>query len=420
MSTILLVLGFLIGAGCQSTDISNSCAYQGVKLPVPSIFSSGYSVVSQADMDSSFRSYLYDRSTSNLANFILSLKPYLIPILVLVGLQILMLVFVGARKLYRRRHPPKQPDTYPQVAIVFALLGACLAAAGVIALAALTIIASNTASKVVSAADCQTNLSVSQFLNGESDKWIGINNVAGQIDKASLSFNNNIRQLKSGLVGLTVNGSKLGMPLNATFPTIESLVTGALVIDYLYRNTSANTNRFPICQNTPILLPNPNGSAVQVRLGYQKTMCESLTNESNMLIVQARSLDTMNAQLTNLVTTASRNNITGNLSALSSSYSSFANTTQVKTFDFNPSSSLTETLAYTMSGLSIGLALFVIAVLIIRNEKLARAYPLIYVLTFLLTAFSAVVSIWYMASSAAVYSGCQLYSQALTDKSVYS
>jgi hypothetical protein len=157
---------------------------------------------------------------SNLISYILTIKPYLIPILVLVGLQLLMLVFVGVRKLVRRRNPPKQPEDYSQIAVVFALLGACLAAAGVIALACLIIIAANGTSNVVSAATCQTNLSVSQFLQGETDKWVGVNNVAGQVSQAALQFNNNVRQLKSGLVGLTVNGSKLGLPLVAPITTM--------------------------------------------------------------------------------------------------------------------------------------------------------------------------------------------------------
>jgi len=158
-----------------------------------------------------------------------------------------------------------------------------------------------------------------------------------------------------------------------------------------------------------LLVPNPDGSAVQVRLSYQQTMCDGLNTEVNMLKVQARSLDTMNAQLTNLIAASNRSSIVNNLSAMSDSYSSFANTTQISSFDLNPSSSLALLLPYVLAGVSIGLALFVLLVVIARNERLAKAYPLIYVLSFLLTVLSAVVSVWYMTSSAAVYSSCQLY-----------
>lgn len=201
---------------------------------------------------------------------------------------------------------------------------------------------------------------------------------------------------------------------------MELLVKGALISDYLYRNTSANPFKFPICQAAPLLLPNPDGTATQVRLSYQQAMCDGLTNETNMLALQAKSLDQMNAQLTDLIATANRTSIMNNLSALSSSYSSVANSSQLTTFDLNPSSSLAELLAYVMSGASIGLAVFAMVVMIARNERLTKAYPFMYVMTFLLTAFSAVVSVWYMTSSAALYSSCQLYSQAIANKSLYT
>jgi hypothetical protein len=54
---------------------------------------------------------------------------------------------------------------------------------------------------------------------------------------------------------------------------------------------------------------------------HQQTICDGLTNESAALIVQARSLDTMNTQLTSLIT--NRLNIIGNITAISNSYATF-------------------------------------------------------------------------------------------------
>lgn len=100
----------LLAVTVQAATISGSCAATGVQIPLPSVFSSGYAVVPQSDMDSTFRQYLYNRSMGNLISYILALKPYLIPILVLVGLQLVILIIVGIRKLVIRRNISHNPQ----------------------------------------------------------------------------------------------------------------------------------------------------------------------------------------------------------------------------------------------------------------------------------------------------------------------
>jgi hypothetical protein len=245
-----------------------------------------------------------------------------------------------------------------------------------------------------------------------------VNNVATQANNSGLAFNNYVRQLKSGLVGLTINGTKLGLPLNATFTTMQALVTGAFIGNYLYSNTSANAKRFPICQTTPILLPNPDGSGTQVRMSHQQTICDALTNESTALIGQAQSLDTMNAQLTSLI--SSRDNIYNNITALSNSYTAFVNGSNLNSISLSSINDTGILLSYVMAGAQIGLGLFLFIVFVARNERLTKVYPALYVLMMIMGVFSAVVSIWYMTSSAAIYSSCYLYNEALSNRSIYN
>lgn len=136
------------------------------------------------------------------------------------------------------------------------------------------ILTAYSASSAVANAECLSSTTVSNFLNGESGKWLGVSNVAAKAGNVSLQFNNNVRQLKTGLTGLKINGTLLGIP---TATTIESTVT-AVMSNYLVRNTSANAKRYPVCQTTPITVPNPADNTTTVTLSYQSTMCSSLTN----------------------------------------------------------------------------------------------------------------------------------------------
>jgi hypothetical protein len=101
MKNLFIWLLLWLGIAGQSTN--TTCTTNSIILHAPAIFSNAFSVIPQGDLDASFRQYLYDRSNTNLVNYIMTIKSYVIPILVLVGIQIGILIFAGARRLYRRR-----------------------------------------------------------------------------------------------------------------------------------------------------------------------------------------------------------------------------------------------------------------------------------------------------------------------------
>lgn len=129
-------------------------------------------------------------------------------------------------------------------------------ATAILSLAILVTLSSISTEKYNDDAQCRVGEAVGNFLKGETDKWIGVENVAEQANQASLSFNNNIRQMKVGLLGLIKNGSGLGTPITP-FTTIEAYVNNALINRALILNTSVNSKQFPVCQTSIIALPSP-------------------------------------------------------------------------------------------------------------------------------------------------------------------
>jgi hypothetical protein len=247
------------------TPLALSCTTSTPIITPSNSLSNTLSTLPQTDLQNNFKSYLYDPSTSNLSSFAMSLKPYIIPIILLLTVQVLSLLYVIGFKIYRWKRPNPAPTEYTKMSNIITLITTALLALGIVAVGVVMILAVSSATTVVDNAGCKTSESVDQFLDGETGKWIGVRNVAGTAGNVSLQFNNNVRQLRTGLMGLKINGTKLGIPVNGTFPTIEAVVNAGMS-NYLERNTSANTRRYPICQTTPFTVPSPDDITKTVTL----------------------------------------------------------------------------------------------------------------------------------------------------------
>lgn len=142
-----------------------------------------------------------------------------------------------------------------------------------------------------------------------------------------------------------------------------------------------------------------------------------MTTESAELVTQARSLDNMLSMLTNL--TGNRSNINNNITAISTSYNSFVNSSNFDKLYLTMDLKTGSIMAYILSSILILFSIYLLTIYITRSEKLFKSYPLVYILLLGSGCLSAAVNVYYITTAAGVQASCGLYDSALSNSSLF-
>ena len=251
--------------------------------------------------------------------------------------------------------------------------------------------------------NCSASEKLGEYYKG-TEGWIGADNIGSNLSTVRLGFVNNIKGLKNGLRGLTLNSSGLGVPYSTTFPTMKSYIS-TLMTQWLARNTSVSASILaPICRTTAYTVPHPTDNTLTVSFPMMGTICSALTKEIASFVQNAEYLDFLQGNYTTVLGNVSAINTT--LTGLSTSYDGYKTEFEKYDRDGIKVPYLAEygkfvVLSYVVSGLSIivGVGCIVGMGLVLGKQNamvVARITLVTNVLLFCLILLASITCIYYL------------------------
>lgn len=153
------------------------------------------------------------------------------------------------------------------------LAGILLLGLGLIGLGIYNIILTKVNNSQIDYLNCKVEEAREGYYHGSDKNWMGSNHISSNISAVRISFVNNIKQLRNGLKGFTVNASNLGVPYSAALPTMKTYID-TMMTQWLTRNSSvAPTIQAPICRTLPYTVPHPLDNTVTVSFPMMTTIC---------------------------------------------------------------------------------------------------------------------------------------------------